>query len=80
MKMSTGKAKAAALVAVGNFAGIVAIALSDGEINNDDTGNLITAVVAGALSVYGVWKVRNVPISAGPTYNSGAYRKEESGS
>lgn len=59
MNTTTGKAKAAAIGALGNFAAIVALALQDGDVSNEDTGTIVSAGVIGIFTVYGVWKTRN---------------------
>lgn len=56
---TTGKAKAAAFGAVGNFLAIVAVALQDGAVSNEDVATMASAGVIGAFTVYGVWKTRN---------------------
>lgn len=62
---TTGKAKAAATVALGNLAGVVALALSDGKVTSEETGSIVGSIIFGIISVYAVWKVRNNPVPIG---------------
>lgn len=66
MKFSLGKLKVAAvgatLTALMTAWSVAAVALNDGKIQGGEVSTLVTAALALAGTVYGVWRVPNTPV------------------